>query len=102
MENKKDYKAIFQQYALLKQKEKMIQLEIESLGKQLIDYMINEKIDQVSTEFGIFSRATRKIWQFSPKVIEAENRVRFLKNKEMADGTASFKENYYLIFNRPK
>jgi len=92
---------ILREYATLKQKIAEF-LEAEGIMKVAVMAEL-EKAGKTkeTTDFGTFSKATRKNYSYSPKIETLEEKVKLAKLKEVEKGLAKVKETNYLIY-KPK
>lgn len=88
----------FQEYAHIKNQIKDLTAEAKELEPQLREAMVEAGADKVKTEFGSFIITNRKSWTYSDAVKEAEAKVKELKAKEEANGTAKAEEKESLMF----
>ena len=92
-------KEILQQYANLKEQERVIAAEIAKINPLILAEIEASGVDKVEAkEIGTFSVAKRKTWKFSKDVELAEEGLDELKRIEKASGVATATEKPYLIF----
>lgn len=95
-------KELFEQYAALKVKEKEVAAEIKALQPALMAEIDQTEEKKVEAEFGLFSITSRRTYKYSDAVAKAEEKVDKLKEKEMAEGVATFTESKSVRFEVPK
>ena len=96
-------KDLLQQYANLKEQERVIAEEIAKINPLVLAEIDAAGADKVEAKgIGTFSKASRKTWKFSKEVELAEEGLEELKRQEKADGTATVTEKPYLLFKAPK
>jgi len=89
-------KELFERYAELKAAEKEIKTEIDELNPQVMEEMGDN--EEVETEFGKFTRASRRKWTYPPAIKTAEDDLKVAKKTAEQVGDATYEENYYLLF----
>jgi len=96
-------KDLLQQYANLKEQEKVIADEIAKINPLILAEIQAAEVDKVEAkDIGTFSLAARETWKYSENVVLAEEGLEELKLAEKRDGTATSTEKPYLVFKAPK
>ena len=91
-------KEIFKEYSDIKNKIKLLTDKAKSIEVQVKNEMEEQNVDQVKSDFGIFSFIKRKKWTYSENVAKKENEFKELKKQEESDGTATFEEIKGLMY----
>ncbi len=73
-------------YEKLMLEKRMLENELEALKEELVPELPADKT--VETELGVFSIKSKTSWKYSPKVKDAEEKIKTLKQREQQDGTA--------------
>lgn len=95
-------KQLYEDYANLKEQEKVIAEKLDELKPQILAELADAGADKLETEHGNFTVTAKKTWKYSAAVEEAEKAVDGIKEKEKADGSATFEEKPILYFKAPK
>lgn len=82
-------------YAELKQEEKRVVEEIDTLSPDIKEYLSNRGVDKLPTSLGTFSLVSRAVWKYSPAVEK-------LQKEEKAKGIAKKIESISLMFKTPR
>ena len=82
-------------YAELKEQEKAIANDIETLKPIIKEWIEGQGVDKVPTSMGTFSLGSRSVWKYSPAVEK-------LQKEEKATGIAKQVVSTSLIFSAPK
>jgi len=90
-------KKIFQKYAQIKNQIKELQLQAKEIEKSVLEEMKKAGAEIVKSDWGTFSIAKRRIWTYSPKVIDLSEKLRLLKKEEEEKGIASYKINENIV-----
>jgi len=91
-------KELFSRYAEIKQKVKELEEEIATIGPTILSEIQEAGVDKVETDDGSFIVECRKDWTYSEAVSALDSQLKELKKKEMADGTAMWKEKNFIKF----
>ena len=94
-------KSIFVKYAELDANIKALEEERVALKPQVIEEIKKSGAEKVESDFGNFTIASKTTFAYSSKVVEAETKLKTLKKKEEADGTAKAKVTEFLYFRSP-
>jgi len=89
-------KAKFERYAELKNDIKRLEEEITALAPEVMVEM--GEVDELSTEFGMFTVGKRRKWTYPKDVEKATEDAKNAQKEAQQLGTATFEENPYLIF----
>lgn len=95
-------KAVFEEYAALKNEEKEIAAKIDKLKPAMMAEIDQTEEKAVTTPFGNFSITTRKTYKYSPAIKVAQEAVDNMMNDEVATGKATFTESRSVRFEVPK
>lgn len=78
------------------------QAELDFLRTQLLDIMQKEEKDQIKSDQGTFSRASKKTWIYLPIVDSQEKALKTMKLEQQRIGSAKFTEEEYLVYRTNK
>lgn len=87
-----------EQYAKLKQDEKILTEKIKQLSAEILSDMVIAEADEVEIDSGKFIISTRRTWKYSQTIEKQENELKEMKKEEEAKGFAEYEEKSYLIF----
>lgn len=88
-----------QKYLKIQEKIKQLEAEKEVLNALLIAEMAEEGVTNKETDFGQFSLAWRKSWEYSTETTFLEEQLKSAKKREETNGTAKVvKKTTYLRF----
>lgn len=93
---------ILRKYAELKAVEKETKKALEVLAPRVKEFILEQKVDKIPTNLGVFSLVPIPVWKYSPAVEAAEAKVDELKEAEKATGIAVAETRYDLKFLMPK
>ena len=94
-------KSLFVQYAELDSSIKALEEEKNALKPQVIEEIKKSGAEKIESDFGNFTIVSKNTYSYSSKVNEAETKLKTLKKKEEADGTAKAKVTEFLYFRSP-
>lgn len=92
-----------ERYADIKLQIKKLEAELDML-KPVIETEVNKICNDLDSEkfeltgFGVFTRAVRKIWKYSPNVEKQEIYLKELKKTEIQMGIAQAEEKFEVRF----
>lgn len=94
---------LFQEYVDLKTKINELLEKEGEMKEAIIAQMGKDKVTKVESEYGKFTIASRKAWQYSDKVEELSEKLKMVKHKEEERGIAKIKSiNPYLVWTTNK
>lgn len=89
---------ILQEYADVKRKIKELEKQEKDLKPLVMDEVSKSGEKTVKKEYGSFTLASRKSWEYSDIVAQKDEELKILKVNEQENGTAKAKESAYLTF----
>ena len=92
----------FEKYAQIKNQIRELQLEAKEIEKDVLNEMKKAGAEIVKSDWGTFSIAKRKVWTYSPKVVDLTEKLRLLKKEEEEKGIASYTINEGIVFRPVK
>lgn len=82
---------------------KLLENQEKDLRAAIVAGMTAEGLQEIKTNDGKFTTASRKKWTFSPAVTELEERLDATKKREQQDGTAVAEQgDPYLVYKENK
>lgn len=95
-------KALFQEYADIKNQIAQLQKEADEIAQEVTLEMNNNELDKVESDFGTFYFTTRKIWKYSEAIDDLAENLKATKKDEEETGRATFEESKSLSFRAAK
>lgn len=93
-------KTLLKEYAKLREKIADLEKTEKILKEAIIKDMEKNKLEKLESEFGNFTKAARKVWSYSKKVLKLEEEVKLKKIEEQEKGVAKMSETVYLVFKQ--
>lgn len=89
---------VFAEYAEVKRKIASLQETEELLKIAVLDEMQSNQVVKEEFEFGKFSLASNKIWKYTSKIDDLDEKLKLAKIREQEKGIAKAKETKYVVF----
>lgn len=88
-----------ERYIAIQSMIKELEAEKEALNKTIVEEMAEEGVTNKETDYGQFSLAWRKSWEYSDDTTFLEEQLKSAKKREETNGTAKIaKQTTYLRF----
>ena len=94
MENENYY----EKYAVIDAQIRVLNNQKDELRVKLLEELLSRDEKSVVTAVGKFTVAQTKVWTYSDKIAELEEKFKAYKAKEQSTGEATFEENPSLRF----
>lgn len=91
-------KAKIERYAELKSLIKEAELEMKPLGEEILQSAVEENLEEIETDFGVFTVGHRRSYEYPQEIVEMEADLIVAKKTAAAKGEANQSEKPYLIF----
>lgn len=95
-------KTKYEEYALLDAELKALTLKKELLRKDILEGMVEDGQDKITTPLGNFSVVMLKTWEYPKEVLEIGEKFKSEKAKAESVGTATYTEAESLRFTQIK
>lgn len=93
---------IYEEYALLKLKEKELKDRLKTMEEALFNDMQSKELDSFKTDYGTFSVNYRKNWDYPEEIAQEEEELKMHKKLVQLNGLAKSYVNPYVTFRRDK
>ncbi len=95
-------KALVKKYVAIREKREAIEAEEMELKSQILDNMVNNKIEKFESEYGNFTRSVKVSWKYSDKVADLKDKMKIREVYEQEKGIATSTETEYIMFKQNK
>ena len=92
----------YTEYAIIDAKIAELTAKKEGLRVKILEEMVANREDKVTTGVGSFSVSKLKKWTYPEKIVELEEKVKAVKAKAQSTGDATFVEQASLRFTSIK
>ncbi len=93
---------LLQKYALIEANLLNILEEKDQLRREILKFLLIKKLEKVESEYGSFTVARKKLWQYSPAIEKKEESLKIAKVREQDKGLAKVLVSNYLLYRLPK
>lgn len=97
-----EQKGILKRYADIKLEIKGLEAEQDELNPRVLEVLVNEDIEELSTDEGKFSKMSRRKWTYTESTQDKEKALKTAKAREEQNGDATYVENFFPKFTAAK